>query len=140
MTHHSLQSRTLPKSPSSSEPAGHHKRMMQRFTVRYFKSTTGILSQTHTDSTGNQALCTSQENLQDYIAHTLCCIERELQMLLSAPLEYQKGNAARAPMIRIQTDTYLGRCPAGVQLGFIHREATIEKFQHRFFFQLFINQ
>lgn len=39
-----------------------------------------------------------QENLQNYIADTLCCIEGELQMLLFAPLEYQRGNTARAPV------------------------------------------
>lgn len=97
MTCHSLQSRTLPKSPSSREPAGHHTLVMQRFTVRCFKSTTGIPSQTHTSSSGNQELCTIQEKLQNHVADTLCCIERELQMLLFAPLEYQKGNTGRAP-------------------------------------------
>lgn len=98
VTSHSLQGRTLPKSPSSKEPAGHHKLVMQRFTVRCSKNTTGIPSQTHSSSPGNQALCTSQENLQNHIADTLCCLERELQMLLFAPVEYQKGNTARAPV------------------------------------------
>lgn len=107
----------------------------QRFTVRHFKSTTGILSWTYTSSTGSQEFCTSQENLQNYMADTLCCIERELQMLF-APPEYQKGNTARAP---VKTDTYLGSCPAGMQLGFIHGEAMIGKFKQKFFFQLFIN-
>lgn len=87
----SPESRTWPQSSSSRDPAGPHKH-----TMHSFKSTAGIPS--HSNSPGNQALCTIQENLQDYIADTLCCIEGELQMLLFAPPEYQRGDTPRAPV------------------------------------------
>lgn len=41
VTCHSLQSRTLPKSPSSREPAGYHQLVMQRFIVRDLKAQQG---------------------------------------------------------------------------------------------------
>lgn len=126
----------LAKLRSNRDPAGHRNHVMQRFAVGHLKSTTGILSWTHTNSTGSQTLfaparktCKSmlliqfagpKENYKYYLLHWN--IKKETQ-----------------PELQWETDKYLGSWSASVQLGFICGAPMIEILKCKSPFQLVIN-
>lgn len=128
----SPESRTWPQSSSSRDPAGPHKHTMQRFIVLK------VQQGSHPTPTpqGIRHFAPSRKTCRTTLLIHFAALKENCKCCY---LLHQNIKEETQPELQLGTDPYLGSCPAGVQLGFIHRKAMMEKFKHKFFFKLSIN-